>query len=51
MIQRIDINDHDLRNYPQYFRDKYFVPKEEGRFVLWKDVEPLLAKLNALENK
>ena len=42
MIKRYDLSDYDLQTYPQYYRDKYFVPKENGRFVLWEDVKYLL---------
>jgi hypothetical protein len=47
-IQRVDLSKQDLERYPQYYRDKYFVPSPEGRFVRWadlpKEIQELLSK-------
>ena len=42
---RVDLSKQDLERYPQYFRDKYFVPDENGRFVRWDSIPVEIQKM------
>ena len=37
-IKRYDVANREIEFYPQYYRDKYFTPNPNGRFIKWDEL-------------